>query len=98
MIESYLNQTATHRVKMSVNEFNEPIFAADAVINCRIEYKRKMVRDKQGQTVVSEASLYTKTLIKPDDVIVFDSLNWPVVSVANQAGLAGSILFYEVSL
>lgn len=98
MITSYMNQSAVLKVKGSVDEFNQPTYAADVTIDCRIDYARKMVRNSTGQEIVSEATLFTTTRVRPDDVIVFDGTNWTVLVVADQAGLSGTIEFYEVSL
>ena len=98
MIEAYLNQTAVLKVKGAVDEFNQPTYAADVTINCRVDYSRKMVRSSTGQEVVSMATLFTASRVRPDDVIVFDSTNWTVIAVADESGLSGSVEFYEVSL
>jgi hypothetical protein len=93
-----MNQTAVWKRKTGVNEYNEQSFAADETIYCRIEYKGRMVRDSQKQQIMSEISVYTVSAVKPDDVIVIDSVEYPVLTVANQADLDGDILFYEVRL
>ena len=98
MIEFYANQTAVLKVKGVVDEFNQPTYAADAVIQCRMEYTRKMVRSSTGQEVVSMATLFTTSKVRPDDVIVFDSVNWTAIAVADECGLDGTIAFYEVNL
>ncbi len=95
MITDYLNQTATWKTVTSVNEYNEPTFTS-ATIACRMEYKRQMVRDSQGQEVVSEATLYTLSAVKPGDVITYDSRDWSVLTVASEAQLDGTVLFRAV--
>jgi hypothetical protein len=57
-----------------------------------------MLRNKDGQDVVSMATVFTQTAVKPDDVMVIGGYNWPVIAVADEADLSGEILFYEVSV
>ena len=98
MISFYLNQTAKWKVKGVVNKHNEVTFADPTDIDCRFEYKRKMVRDKLGQTVISEATMFTQSAVKPDDLITYDNRDWVVISVADEVGLSGSVEFYEVMM
>ena len=95
MITDYLNQSATWKTVTSVNEYNEPTFTS-TTITCRMEYKRQMVRDAQGQEVVSEATLYTTSAVLPGDVITYDSRDWSVLTVASEAQLDGTVLFRAV--
>jgi hypothetical protein len=98
MIESYLNQTAVWKSKGAVSDTNQPTYAPDVSIPCRIEYSRKMIRNKDGQEVVSMATVFTQAVVRPDDVIVIDGYSWPVIAVAEEADLSGAILFREVSV
>lgn len=98
MISAYTNQTAGWKVKGAVNEYNEATFADPVTIDCRFEYKRRMVRNKEGQEVISEATMFTKSAVKPDDLVTYDSIDWVVITVANEVGLDGSVAFYEVMM
>lgn len=98
MISIYTNQTAFWKAEVSVNEYNEPTYADPVTIDCRFEYKRRMVRNKQGQEVISEATMFTRSPVIPDDLITFDSRDWVVISVAIEVRLDGTILFYEVMM
>lgn len=97
-LELYANQSVTWKAKSSINDSNETTYAADATIYGRFEYKRRLVRGKTGEEVLSEARFFTESAVKPDDVIVFDSISWPVIATANQPDLDGMVLFYEVML
>lgn len=97
MLDIYLNQTVVWKSKTTANEYNEATYSSTS-IPARFEYKRKIVRDKTGVQVISEAVCYTESAVQPDDVITFDGKDWPVVSVANQTDLEGTVLFYEVRL
>jgi hypothetical protein len=98
MITEYMNQAVIWKAKGAVNDSNEPTYAADATIACRFEYKRRLVRNKTGEQVISEARLFTESPVKPDDLITFDSIDWVVIAVANQPDLDGTVLFYEVNM
>ncbi len=97
MLSVYLNQTVIWKSKQSVNEYNEATYTS-ASIPARFEYKRKLVMDKQGVQIVSEAVCYTKSLVKPEDVITYDAKDWVVISVKDSVDLEGNVLCYEVSL
>ena len=97
MLDIYFNQTVTWKAVSSVNEYNEATTTSTS-IPARFEYKRKKVRDKNGVEVISEAQCYTESAVKPDDIITYDGVDWPVVTVENCVGLEGEVLFYEVML
>lgn len=97
MLSSYLNQSVTLKSKASVNAYNEATYTTSTV-KARFEYKRRMVTDREGQQVVSDAQCYTVTQVKPDDVIVYDGINWPVIVVQDHVGIDGTVMYYEVML
>lgn len=97
MIKDYLNQTATLKTTISYNEYGEPV-ASEKVISCRFEMKRKLVRDKQGNEVVSEATMYCIEPISPDDRIVYNNKEYIVIAVSEIVDLDGNIVYYEVDL
>lgn len=98
MISAYFNQSASWKAVIETDQYNEPTYADPADVDCRFEYKRKMVRNKEGQEVISEATLFTKSPIKPDDVITYDEIDWTILAVANEVGLDGTVEFYEVNM
>lgn len=97
MLEIYLNQSISLKKKGTVDAYNQATYTT-STIKARVEYKRKMVTDKTGQLVLSQAQCYTITKVSPDDVIVYDGIEWPVISVNDCAGINGEVLFYEVML
>lgn len=94
MISSYLNQTIALKSLSSIDEYGQPAYTS-INIPARFEFQRKIVRDGRGVETVSEARLFTKNVIKPDDVITFSGRNWPVISVSEQYGLSGELSHYE---
>lgn len=97
MIEFYMNQNIALKSKTSVNDYNES-FYDESIIKGRFEYSRKLVKNIQGDEVISEAILYTKTNVKTDDVITYDEKDWNVMNSKPQIDLFGNIIFYEVRL
>ena len=97
MLSAYCNQTITLKTKTSIDAYNQATYTTSSV-KARFEYKRKVVRNKKGEEVVSEARAYTKTAVKPDDVITFDSVDWTVIAVSNMTDINGLIVGYEVML
>jgi hypothetical protein len=97
MISTYLNQTITLKVKGAVNTYNEPTYTSSS-IKARFEYKRKLVRNSKGESVISEATCFTQISIKVGDIITYDSIDWVVIGVNSIVGLDGSISHYEAVL
>ena len=97
LISEYLNQSVTLKSKASVNAYNEATYAS-STINARFEYKRRMIRNSDGEELMSLAQIFTTTQVKPDDVIVYESRDWQVVTVEDCVDLEGNVHHYEVSL
>ena len=62
----------------------------------RWEAKRRLVRNPQGQEVISEARVFCKSAVQPGDVLEFNGRNWPVITVSETPGLDGMTYFREV--
>jgi hypothetical protein len=97
MIKEYLNQTATLKTTVGYNEYGEPI-PSEKIIPCRFEMKRKLVRDRQGNEVVSEATMYCIEPVNPDDRIVYNNKEYIAITVSEIVDLDGNIVYYEVAL
>lgn len=76
-----------------INEYNEPTYAT-STIKGRKETGFKLIRNAQGQEVVSSATIFTKSAISNNDLI--DGKQ--VISVESMIELNGSVMFYEVYL
>lgn len=98
MIGVYANQTATWKKRTGVNEYNEPSFAASQTIKCRLEPRLKMVRNREGQEVVSESVLYTESAVSYGDVITVNGIDFPVINAYPMPRFNGSTAYYEVRL
>lgn len=97
MLESYANQNITLKTKGAVDAFNQATFAT-STIQGRLQYKRTMVRDSQGQNVQSEAQVFTMSAVALDDLITVDGVDYPVITVEKTVGLDGDVIWYEVYL
>ena len=93
MVDNYFNQTLTWETVASTNKYNEPAYTSTS-IKGRKETGNKLVRNAQGQEVVSSAMVFTKSAIQNNDLI--DGKK--VISVEDMNMLDGDVMFYEVNL
>lgn len=98
MIEAYLNQTAIWHQVTGKNAHAEPIFADPVNIKVRWEGKRRLVRNKDGHEIVSEARVFCLEAIKPEDLIEYDDRKWPVITASPIPGLDGEVSHREVAV
>lgn len=95
-MEWYLNQTATWQQVTGLNEYGEPITTCQA-IKVRWEGKRRLVRDKQGQEVVSEARFFCLEAVQPGDLVEYGGKEWTVIAVSETPDLDGQVIYREVA-
>lgn len=93
MISSYLNQSLTLKHAGTPNEYNESTYTT-STIKGRKENGFKLVRNNQGEEVVSSACVFTSATVVVDDLID----NRLVISVLDNPTLNGTSLFNEVYL
>lgn len=97
MIIDYLNQTITWKRVIGHNMYGEPE-VEEKEIQVRWEGKRRLVRDKEGQEVVSEARVFCLDPVQPGDFLVYDGREWPIIAVSTVPGLDGTEQFREVAV
>lgn len=97
MIKGYLNQTAVWKQVVGRNEFNEPI-TEETIIRVRWEGKRRLVRNVQGEEVISEARVFCKEMVLPGDLLEYDDREWLVIAVSTIPDLHGEACYREVAL
>jgi hypothetical protein len=97
MLDFYANQDITLKAKGTVDAFNQATYTT-STIKGRLQYKRTIVRNAQGQEVVSESQIFTKSAVVPDDLITVDAVDFPVITVEKPVGLDGTVMWYEVYL
>ena len=97
MIGAYLNQTATWHYATGHDDYNKPITSSKS-IPVRWEGKRRLVRDKEGREVVSEARVFCTANVKAGDRLEYGGRQWPVIAVSIVPGLNGAEDHREVAL
>ncbi len=99
MIEAYLNQTAVwYRATGDMNEYAEPVYADSVNISVRWEGKRRLVRDKEGQEIVSEAEVLCIDAVQEGDLLEYDGRKWTVITVSPVPDLDGTENHREVAV
>lgn len=97
MIKDYLNQTATWKRVVGQNMYGEPDFDTKE-IKVRWEGKRRLVRDKEGREVVSEARVFCVDPVSPGDKLEYGGREWTIIAVSTIPGLDGTEQFREVAV
>jgi hypothetical protein len=97
MIRGYLNQTAQWKQMISEDGY-PPQPGLSVEIKVRWEDKRRLVRNLQGQEVISEARVFCIEPVKPGDVLECDGRDWPVIAVGSVPSLNGKTVFREVAV
>lgn len=97
MIRNYLNQTVLWKQMISEDGY-PPQPGPGVPINVRWEGKRRLVRNLQGQEVVSEARVFCTEQVGPGDVLEYGGRDWPVITISEAVGLDGRLGFREVAV
>lgn len=97
MVEDYLNQTAILKTTTGYDKYCDPI-VEEKTIPVRWEGKRRLVRNSQGQEVVSKARFFCLETVKPDDIAEYNGNEWPVITVSEIVDLDGNLSHYEVAV
>jgi hypothetical protein len=98
MIEGYLNQDAIWKRIESRDAYGKPKTITSTHIKVRWEGKRRLVRNAQGQEVVSEARAFCAEPVQPGDFINFNGKDWEVIAISEVPSLDGEVYFREVSV
>ena len=97
MIQVYLNQIATWKRVVGQNMYGEPK-TEEKGIKVRWEGKRRLVRDNEGQEVVSEARVFCIEPVQPGDLLEYAGREWPVIAVSTVPDLGGKEAYREVAV
>jgi len=97
MIQDYLNQIATWKRVVGQNMYGEPE-TEEKGIKVRWEGKRRLVRDNEGQEVVSEARVFCIEPVQPGDLLEYAGREWPVIAVSIVPDLSGKEAHREVAV
>lgn len=96
MIRDYLNQTAVLKSTTGYDGYGDPI-TEEKTISVRWEGKRRLVRDRQGREVVSEARFFCIDKVKPDDIVNYGG-EWAIIAVSEIVDIDGNFSHYEVAV
>jgi len=98
VIRGYLNQSAKWKKLVSEGGYPPQPQEPGTEIKVRWEAKRRLVRNAQGQEVVSEARVFCLESIQPGDVLEYGDRDWPVIAVSEAVGLDGKTMFREAAV
>lgn len=93
MLDNYANQSMTWKHVTAISDTNQATYTS-STIKGRKETGFRLIRNAQGDEVVSSATVFTESAVQANDLID-DRL---VIAVANEIQLGGTVGFYEVFL
>lgn len=98
MMNNYLNQLAIWlKASSTLDAYGAPSFT-QRLIKVRWEYKRRLVRNKEGQEVVSECRVFCKEPVEVGDKLMYMDKTYPVIAISILPALSGTEQYREVSL
>ena len=97
MLDYYLNQTVTWTTG-TINEYGELSNTVSKDIKVRAKGRRTLVRNTQGEQVISETQIICTESINPGDIINYGGRDWPVITVGDMVDLEGQTIGKKVYL
>lgn len=67
MLEDYCTQSGEWKHKTGIDDYNQPSYDTKTIA-CRILDQEKLVRNKQGEQVLSTSTVFTQENIQLDDL------------------------------
>jgi hypothetical protein len=102
MIDDYLSQTCYQRNRLGTADgYGQPAFGSVKKTACRWTQKRRVVRNSNGDQVISEVSvtLPGSTVLLPGDQLSLDDETWlTVISTGGGTGLEGETILVRAFL
>ena len=68
MLEDYCTQSGEWKHKTGIDDYNQPSYDTKT-IDCRILDQEKLVRNKQGEQILSTSTVFTQENVQLDDLI-----------------------------
>lgn len=68
MLEDYCTQSGEWKHKTGIDDYNQPSYDTKTIA-CRILDQEKLVRNKQGEQVLSTSTVFTQENVQLDDLI-----------------------------
>ena len=97
VVSSYRFQMAVWKRVVGLNEYGEPQ-AEEQDIAVRWEGKRRLVRDKDGHEVVSEARVFCTDPVQPGDMLEYEGREWVAITVSVVPDIGGATSHREVAV
>lgn len=95
MLDAYANTSVAWKQKTGTNFDGSPKYGDSISIMGRVQYKRRLVRDNTGKEVVSEITVYTKSLVSIGDLVTLDK-DYITINVSTHTDINGQEVFREV--
>lgn len=97
MITGYLNQSLQIKRKISIDAYGKAAYSASETLKARVEEKRSLVRDKTGNQVVSQATIFVSGSVGLEDRVIFsDGREFPVIVVLSMPSFTGDVEYWQV--
>lgn len=72
---------------MGFSKTGTPIYDAPVEIDCYFRPSFKVIENPNGQTIIQNAVVYTKTKIDVNDTVIFDGKKWPIIQSIHHIGV-----------
>jgi GTP-sensing pleiotropic transcriptional regulator CodY len=97
MIADLLKQDC-NIISTTKNMLGENVKSTPAGAKCRVKEKYKLVKNKAAQEVVSQLQFWfsADANVKLDDLIQFNSKEYPVISIQNKRDTLGCLIYKVV--
>ncbi len=95
---AYMHQAAVWKRMVSADGYPPQPEEPGTPIKVRWEAKRRLVRNAQGQEVVSEARVFLVEYVRPGDVLNYGGRDWPIIAVGEVPDLGGAVSHREVAV
>lgn len=86
-----LTETAVLKTVNGSDNNGRPNIIALDEIDCKIEFKNALVKNKSGTEIISSGRLFTESTVKIDDIIEIKDKEFHVVSVSPYYPIDSSI-------
>jgi hypothetical protein len=105
MIDALLTDTINVGTPISLNDEGEFTYGSPVAVACKVEHKQEQVKNGEGQMVLSDHWIVTKTSIGPQDRIWLPgqdsgdaSLARTPQTISSATGVGSGDTLYEVRL
>jgi hypothetical protein len=103
MIDTYLNQIAYRKKKLSYDRYGKPVLDSKNAFKCRVQGTKSRAFTSQGREYIEtpadlEMWVSPSTKFVIDDGIYFETNNYRVINIVDKRNFSGSVEFYKLLL